>query len=102
MAGSEPVTRIAFDLEHGGDPAPYLNRAAALAQEYQLDFLEIVSPDGSIVSSAQWPARFGYKETAVIGANRSPSSKKKVFRMVRRRSDCLPFARCAAMKRLYI
>jgi two-component system, NtrC family, nitrogen regulation sensor histidine kinase NtrY len=77
MAGSEPVTQIAFDLGHGGDPAPYLNRAAALAQEYQLDFLEIVSPDGSIVSSAQWPARFGYKETAVTGPNRKPFLKEE-------------------------
>jgi two-component system, NtrC family, nitrogen regulation sensor histidine kinase NtrY len=79
MAGSEPVTRIAFDLEHGGDPAPYLNRAAALAQEYQLNFLEIVSSDGSIVSSAQWPARFGYKETAVIGANRRAFLKEEAL-----------------------
>jgi two-component system, NtrC family, nitrogen regulation sensor histidine kinase NtrY len=77
MAGSEPLTRIAFDLGHGGDPAPYLNRAAALAQEYQLDFLEIVSSDGSIVSSAQWPARFGYKEAAVTGANRMPFLKEE-------------------------
>jgi two-component system nitrogen regulation sensor histidine kinase NtrY len=77
MAGSEPLTRIAFDLVHGGDPAPYLNRAASLAQEYQLDFLEIVSSDGSIVSSAQWPARFGYKETTVTGANRVPFLKEE-------------------------
>jgi len=77
MAASEAVTRIAFDLGHGGDPAPYLNRAAALAQEYQLDFLEIVSPNGSIVSSSQWPARFGYKETAVTGANRKPFLKEE-------------------------
>jgi signal transduction histidine kinase len=77
MAGSEPLTRIAFDLGHGGDPAPYLNRAAALAQEYQLDFLEIVSSDGNIVSSAQWPARFGYKETAVASANRMPFLKEE-------------------------
>src|SRR5271170_4009750 len=79
MAGSEPLMRIAFDLGHGGDPAPYLNRAAALAQEYQLDFLEIVSSDGSIVSSAQWPARFGYKEAAVTGANRMPFLKEEVL-----------------------
>ena len=77
MAGSEPVTRIAFDLGHGGDPAPYLNRAAALAQEYQLEFLEIVSSDGSIISSAQWPARFGYKETAVTASNRKPFLKEE-------------------------
>ena len=33
-----------------------------MAQEAQLDFLEIVGPDGNVVSSAQWPARFGYPE----------------------------------------
>jgi signal transduction histidine kinase len=77
MAGNEPVTRIAFDLGHGADPAPYLNSAAPLAQEYQLDFLEIVSPDGNIVSSAQWPARFGYKEKAVTSASHKPFLKEE-------------------------
>jgi signal transduction histidine kinase len=77
MAGDEQITRIAFGLAHGGDPAPYLNRAVAFAQEYQLDFLEIVSSDGRIVSSAQWPARFGYRETAVAGANHSPFLKQE-------------------------
>ncbi len=77
MAGSEQITRIAFDLAHGGDPAPYLNSAVGFAQEYQLDFLELVSPDGRIVSSAQWPARFGYKETAVAAANHAPFLKQE-------------------------
>ena len=77
MAGNDQITRVAFGLAHGGDPAPYLNSAVAFAQEYQLDFLEIVSADGRIVSSAQWPARFGYKETAIAGANRSPFLKQE-------------------------
>jgi len=63
VAGSDRLARIAFDLtQTGGDPSPYLSEAAALAGDYQLDYLEIISGDGSIVSSAQWPARFGYKE----------------------------------------
>ncbi len=63
LAASERMARVAFELaQTGGDAAPYLNEAETLAHDDQLDFLEIVSAGGSIVSSAQWPARFGYKE----------------------------------------
>lgn len=77
MAASDAVTRMAFDLTHGGDPAPYLTEAASLAQEYRLDFLEIIGPDGAIVSSAQWPARFGYKEPAIATAGKPPFLKQE-------------------------
>ena len=62
MAGQERVRNMAFELVQSGDAAPFLNEAQALAQDARLDFLEIVGPDGNIVSSAQWPARFGYPE----------------------------------------
>ncbi len=62
LAASERTRAMAFDLEQKGDAAPYLTEAQPMAQEAQLDFLEIVGPDGKIVSSAQWPARFGYIE----------------------------------------
>ena len=61
MAASDRLQNLAFSVVHGGDPSGYLQEAGSLAQEYQLDFLEIVQSDGTIVSSAQWPARFGYK-----------------------------------------
>jgi signal transduction histidine kinase len=64
-AKDDRVTRIAYDLAHGGDAGQYLSEAATLAQEYQLDYLELVDAEGSIVSSAQWPAHFGYKEPAI-------------------------------------
>jgi signal transduction histidine kinase len=51
---------IAFQLAQSGDASPYVTEAQALAQDAQLDFLEIIASDGKIVSSAQWPARFGY------------------------------------------
>jgi signal transduction histidine kinase len=64
MAASEHLHNIAFTLSHSGDSSLYVNEAQALAQESQLDFLEIVGPDGNVISSAQWPARFGYPESA--------------------------------------
>lgn len=77
MAQSDRLTRMAFDLSQGGDPAPYLGDAASLAQEYRLDYLEIVGADGAIVSSAQWPARFGYKEPAIGAAGKAPFLKEE-------------------------
>lgn len=62
MAASERVQRIAFEVSHGGEVTSYVPEAAALAQEYQLDFLELVNSDGAILSSAQASARFGYRE----------------------------------------
>lgn len=64
IAGQERVRNMAFELVQSGDAAPFLNEAQALAQDARLDFLEIVGPDGNIVSSAQWPARFAYPEPA--------------------------------------
>ncbi len=67
MAASEQVQRIAFDATHGGETTLYVAEAATLAQAYQLDFLELVTSDGSILSSAQAPARFGYREQIAEG-----------------------------------
>ena len=44
------------------DPSTYVSAAGALASTNRLDLLELVAGDGAIVSSAQWPARFGYHE----------------------------------------
>jgi two-component system nitrogen regulation sensor histidine kinase NtrY len=44
------------------DPSAYLPEAGSLASTNRLDLLELVAGDGAIVSSAQWQARFGYKE----------------------------------------
>lgn len=62
IAANDAISRMALDLARGGDPATYLTEAAQQASAYQLDFLEFIAADGSIISSAQWPARFGYKE----------------------------------------
>jgi signal transduction histidine kinase len=65
MAASERVRAMAFNLAQSGDASLYVTEAQSLAQESQLDFLEIVGADGNVISSAQWPARFGYPEPAI-------------------------------------
>jgi signal transduction histidine kinase len=77
MAAGEHVRAIAFQFAQAGDAAPYVNEAQTLAQESQLDFLEIVAPDGTIVSSAQWPARFGYPEPAAAVTAPTPFLKRE-------------------------
>ena len=67
VAATEGVLRMAIDLSRpDANPGPYVNEAAALAATHGLDFLELISYDGAIVSSAQWPARFGYKAEWVV------------------------------------
>ena len=63
LAGSETVERLVIEL-NGPQPdlAQQVNVAQDLASQNSLDFLEVLTADGTIVSSAQWPARFGYKE----------------------------------------
>jgi two-component system nitrogen regulation sensor histidine kinase NtrY len=65
-ADSDAVQRLAVNLagQPGSqlDTSQYFAEAQTLAQEQSLDFLELVGPDAAIISSAEWPARFGYKE----------------------------------------
>ena len=43
------------------DVSRYVNDANGVSKSHQLDLLDFVSSDGSIISSVEWPARFGYK-----------------------------------------
>ncbi len=79
MAAGERLTHLAFDLSHEGEAAFYLNEAGTLAQEYQLSYLEITGADGKIISSAQWPARFGYPDPAFAAAGRPPFLKEEAM-----------------------
>jgi signal transduction histidine kinase len=62
IAAADALRRTAAELRpSSSDRAAYVNEAAPLAEAQGLDFLDIVASDGTIVSSAHWPARFGYK-----------------------------------------
>jgi two-component system, NtrC family, nitrogen regulation sensor histidine kinase NtrY len=66
VADSDAVQRLAVNLGGPVDTSSYYAQAQSLAQEQSLDFLELVGPDGAIISSAEWPARFGYKEDWLV------------------------------------
>jgi HAMP domain-containing protein len=61
LAATEPVQHIAFESAHAGETSLYVREARELAHEQQLDYLDLVSGDGTILSSAEWPAHFSYK-----------------------------------------
>jgi signal transduction histidine kinase len=77
LAVSERARGMAFEIVQSGDASPYLTEAQTMAQDAQLDFLEIVGADGDVVSSAQWPARFGYPEPAVTEAGEAAFLKRE-------------------------
>ena len=68
---------MAFEIVQSGDSAPFLTEAQALATQAQLDFLEIVGPDGNVTSSEQWPARFGYPEPAITQSEQAAFLKRE-------------------------
>jgi two-component system, NtrC family, nitrogen regulation sensor histidine kinase NtrY len=62
IAAMQTTLDMAIELSRPEpDYAPYVNEAGALAAAHALDLVELLAQDGTIVSSAQWPARFGYK-----------------------------------------
>ena len=76
IAAGETVQRIALELNRSVAPAEgaapnssgYPSEARALASQQQLDFLELVNHQGTILSSAQWQAKFGYPEPAIASS----------------------------------
>src|SRR5579863_2360600 len=86
IASSEPVSRMATALNGAAsgassgtaaDSSGYLDLARTMADSHQLDYLELVDAHGMIISSAQWPAKFGYPEIAFD--NLSGSSEQGAF-----------------------
>lgn len=62
IANSDSTVRMAIDLAR---PAPdmslYVDSAQRVSTSHHLDILDFVGNDGTIISSAEYPARFGYK-----------------------------------------
>jgi two-component system, NtrC family, nitrogen regulation sensor histidine kinase NtrY len=62
VADAEATLRMAMDLNRPqADASQYYNDARGIAQAQQLDFFDLVNDDGALISSSEWPARFGYK-----------------------------------------
>lgn len=65
LAASDTVLNVAI----APDYSSFYGEASALASANRLDLLELVAGDGTIISSAEWPARFDYKEDWLTAAN---------------------------------
>jgi signal transduction histidine kinase len=65
VAASNTIVALAADGGAKRDYASYVNEAAPLAAAQELDFLDLVADDGTIISSAHWPAKFGYRHSWV-------------------------------------
>jgi two-component system, NtrC family, nitrogen regulation sensor histidine kinase NtrY len=62
IAEEEATTRMAVDLSRpSADVSVYVHDARGVSSSHQLDFLDFVGNDGAIISSQEYPARFGYK-----------------------------------------
>ena len=66
IADAVVTLRVAIDLARpNADQSLYVHDASGAAQDHQLDFVELAGWDGTIISSAQYPSRVGYKNTWV-------------------------------------
>ena len=103
IAEAEATLRMALDLSRPqSDPSLYARDARAIATSRQLDFLEFVRDDGTLISSAQWPGRIGFKNDWVtqrrIGIARKRFSPKSSCR-IRSIWGCWPFGSWVLGKR---
>src|SRR5262245_44593861 len=70
LASSDEVLRTAGDIARSrADRAAYVDEASSIAASQGWDVLDLVAEDGTIVSSAQWPARFGYRHPWATAPN---------------------------------
>jgi signal transduction histidine kinase len=69
ITNSDVTVRMVLDLARpNADASLYLHDANGAAQSHGLDFVEFVNSDGTLVSSAQYPARVGYKNDWVTAS----------------------------------
>ncbi len=70
IANAEITLRMALDLaQPNADQSLYVHDGTGAAQDHGLDFVQFVNSDGTVISSAQYPSRVGYKNDWVVGKN---------------------------------
>ncbi len=68
VAASQAVLRLAVEANRAEpDFSAYVNEAQELAGAFELDFLDIADSANQVITSAHYPARFGYQHEWAIG-----------------------------------
>jgi two-component system nitrogen regulation sensor histidine kinase NtrY len=83
LAASDAAQRTAVDIGRRADVAPFAGEAAAMASAQGLDFVDLVAADGTIISSAEWPARFGYRHRWAASPHAGPRAFLEVVELPR-------------------
>jgi two-component system, NtrC family, nitrogen regulation sensor histidine kinase NtrY len=69
ITNADVTVRMVLDLARpNADSSLYLHDANGAAQTHNLDYVEFVNSDGALISSAQYPARVGYKNDWVTAS----------------------------------
>jgi two-component system nitrogen regulation sensor histidine kinase NtrY len=75
LANADATVRMVLDLARpNSDSSLYLHDANGSAQIHNLDFVEFVNAEGTLISSAQYPARVGTKSDWLTAAKNWDSS----------------------------
>ena len=73
-ASSRDVLRVAIEASQPApDFSPYFSDAQTEAEAAALDYLDLLRDDRTIISSAHWRARFGYKNEWLPAGEEFPS-----------------------------
>jgi len=108
IADAEATTRMAIELMRpNADASTYYWDARNVASAHQLDILDFVATDGTIISSAEWPARAGYKLNWVTNSQDWASAGAFLTRMETQEGPTLGLMAVAsavpvADKRVYV
>ncbi|HTD21920.1 MAG TPA: HAMP domain-containing sensor histidine kinase [Terriglobales bacterium] len=79
IADSDEMRRIAVDMASAPDYSAFWQEADHLNAGRLDDLLELTAQDGTIISSKQWPARFGFKEAWIAQASLAEWKAQSAF-----------------------
>ncbi len=67
ITNAEITLRMALDLARpNADLSLYVRDGTGAAQDHGLDFVQFINTDGTLISSAQYPSRVGYKNDWIL------------------------------------
>ncbi len=93
VAASPELLRIAIEAERrDADFSSFNDDARLLAEAQALDFLDILRADGVIISSAHYPAKFGYKNDWLLSPGDPAMSKSFLTRVALREGGAVALA----------
>lgn len=93
VAASPELLRIAIEAERrDADFSSFNDEARLRAESQALDFLDILQADGTIISSAHYPAKFGYRNDWLVEPGDPGTNKSFLTRVLLREGSAVALA----------